>query len=72
MRVRVGFTGADGGIDIEMDDSENFVKDLENALDAGKQIVWVDTTDGNTYGVAVAKITYVQLEGEKERLVGFA
>ncbi len=72
MRVRVGFSGPEGGIDIETEDSESFVKEIESALVAGKHLVWVDTTDGNSFGVAVDKITYIQLEGDKERLVGFA
>ena len=72
MRVRVGFSGGDSGIDIELEDSESFVKDIESALDAGKALVWVDNLDGNTFGIAVGRITYIQLEGDKERLVGFA
>ena len=72
MRVRVGFSGSDGGIDIEMEDSESFIKDIENALDGGRALVWVDNLDGDTFGVAVANITYIHLEGDKERMVGFA
>ena len=72
MRVRIGFSGADSGIDIEMEDSENFVKDLESALQGGKPLIWADDADGGTYGVAVSNVTFVHLEGDKERLVGFA
>lgn len=72
MRVQVGFSGADGGIDIEMEDSESFVKELESALEVGKPLIWADNVDGSTYGIAVSKVTYVHLEGDKERLVGFA
>lgn len=72
MRVRIGFAGADGGIDIEMEDSESFVNDLEAALLAGKSLIWADHVDGSSYGIAVANVTYIHLEGDKERLVGFA
>jgi hypothetical protein len=72
MRVQVGFSGADSGIDIEMEDSESFVKDLESALEAGKPLIWADNVDGSTYGIAVSKVTYIHLEGDTERLVGFA
>lgn len=72
MRVQVGFSGADGGIDIEMEDSESFVKELESALEVGKPLIWADNVDGSTYGIAVSKVTYIHLEGDKERLVGFA
>ncbi len=72
MRVQVGFSGADSGIDVEMEDSESFVKELESALEAGKLLIWADDVDGSTYGIAVSKVTYVHLEGDKERLVGFA
>ncbi len=72
MRVRIGFSGADGGIDIEMEDSESFVKDLDAALEAGKAMIWADHIDGSSYGIAVGNVNYVHLEGDKERLVGFA
>ncbi len=72
MRVRIGFSGADSGIEIEMEDSESFVKDLESALEAGKALIWADDLEGSTYGIAVSQVTYVHLEGDKERLVGFA
>ena len=72
MRVRVGFSGSVSGIDIEMEDSESFIKDVENALDGGRSLVWVDNLDGDTFGVAVANITYIHLEGDTERMVGFA
>ena len=71
MRVQVGFSGTESGIDIEMEDSESFVQDLESALETGKPLIWADNVDGSTYGIAVAKVTYIHLEGDKERLVGF-
>ena len=72
MRVQVGFSGADSGIDVEMEDSESFVKELESALETDKPLIWADDVDGSTYGIAVSKVTYIHLEGDKERLVGFA
>ncbi len=72
MRVQVGFSGTDSGIDVEMEDSESFVKELESALEAGKPLIGADDVDGSTYGIAVSKVTYIHLEGDKDRLVGFA
>ncbi len=55
-----------------MEDSESFVKDLDAALEAGKAMIWADHIDGSSYGIAVGNVNYVHLEGDKERLVGFA
>ena len=72
MRVRIGLAETSHDVDVEIDDPEAFMKEVESALDGGKSILWLDDEEGHRYGVAVNKIAYVHLEGEKERIVGFA
>ena len=71
MRVRIGLADASHDVEVEVGDGDAFMKDIEAALDGNKSMVWLDDPEGNKYGIAVNRITYVHLEGEKERIVGF-
>ena len=72
MRVRSGLAETSHDVDVEVEDAEAFKKDIEAALDGDRSIIWLKDADGNSYGVAVTKIAYVHLEGDRERIVGFA
>ena len=72
MRVRIGLAQTNHDVEVEVEDHEAFIKDVEAALDGEKSVLWLDDPDGHRYGVAVSKIAYVHLEGERERIVGFA
>jgi hypothetical protein len=69
MRVRIGLADTGSDIDVELDDGEAFVKELEAAIEAGKTLVWADDDNGR-YAIAVNKIAFVHIEGEKSRSVG--
>lgn len=69
MRVRIGLADTGSDIDVELDDGEAFVKELEAAIEAGKTLVWADDDSGR-YAIAVNKIAFVHIEGEKSRSVG--
>lgn len=71
MRVRIGLSDTPREVEIVVDDLDAFVKDLEQAVESGKAMIWADDGDGHRYGVAAAKIAYVHVEGERERRVGF-
>lgn len=71
MRVRIGLADASQDLEVEVDDAESFMADIEAAFDEDKSIIWLDDPDGHKYGIAVQRITFVHLEGEKERIVGF-
>ena len=63
-------TGHD--VEVEVEDADAFMNEVEEALGGAKAVLWLDDPDGHKYGVAVSKIAFVHLEGEKERIVGFA
>ena len=71
MRVRIGLAETSHDVEVEVEDTEAFVAEIESALNDGKAMIWVDDPDGHKYGIAVARIAFVHLEGEKERTVGF-
>ena len=71
MRVRIGMAETNHDVEVEVEDAESFMAEIESALDGGKSMIWVDDPDGHKYGIAVARIAFVHLEGEKERIVGF-
>jgi len=71
VRVRIGLADASHDVEVEVGDGDSFIKDIEAALEADKSMIWLDDSEGNKYGIAVSRITYVRLEGESERTVGF-
>lgn len=71
MRIRIGLTQTNHDVEAVVDDAEAFMQEVESALDGGKPMLWVTDPDGHKYGIAVARIAYVHLEAEKERIVGF-
>lgn len=72
MRVRIGLAETNHDVEVEVEDHEAFMQQVEAALDGEKSVLWLDDPDGHRYGVAVSRIAYVHLEGERERIVGFA
>jgi hypothetical protein len=59
-------------VEAEVEDADAFMAEVESALDGDKSMLWVADPDGHKYGIAVSRIAYVHLEGERERVVGFA
>ncbi|MBT8216408.1 MAG: DUF3107 family protein [Acidimicrobiia bacterium] len=72
MRVRIALAETGHDVEVEVEDAEAFMKEFEEALGGARAVLWLDDPDGHKYGVAVSKIAFVHLEGERERIVGFA
>ena len=70
MRVRIGLADTGTDVDVDLADVDAFVKELEAAIESGKALLWVQDPERGRYGVAVDKIAYVHVEGEKTRSVG--
>lgn len=71
MRVRIGLAETSHDVEVEVEDVDAFIGEVESALDGGRSMIWVDDPDGHKYGIAVSRIAFIHLEGEKERIVGF-
>ncbi len=70
MRVRIGLADTGTDVDVDIDDVDSFVKELEAAIDSGKAFIWVEDPERGRYAVAVEKIAFIHIEGEKSRSVG--
>ena len=70
MRVRIGLADTGTDVDVDLADVDAFVKELEAAIESGKALLWVQDPERGRYGIAVDKIAYVHVEGEKTRSVG--
>ncbi|MGI9648619.1 MAG: DUF3107 family protein [Acidimicrobiia bacterium] len=70
MRVRIGLADTGTDIDVDLEDVDAFVKELEAAIESSAALMWVEDPERGRYGISVAKIAYVHVEGEKTRSVG--
>jgi hypothetical protein len=64
VKVRIGLDGA-RELEFDVPDGETLVKDVETAITRGDTLMWVTDARGDRHGVAVAKIAFVEVEGEK-------
>ena len=60
-------------LEFEVDDPEALVDALETGLAAGAEIIWITDNKANRYGIRVANLAFVEIEGEDQRSgVGFS
>ncbi len=64
VKVRIGLEGV-RELEFDVDDGEKLIKDVEAAISKGDALLWVTDARGDRHGLAVAKIAFVQVEGEK-------
>ena len=71
VKVRIGLEGV-RELEFDVDDGEKLIKDIDAAIAKGGGLLWVKDARGDRHGLAVAKIAFVQVEGEKAAgVVGF-
>jgi hypothetical protein len=72
MKVRIGIANTDRLIEIEVDDSKSFRKEIEKAVDEGG-LGWFKDSKGRSVGIPARNIAFIEIEdSEGERTVGFA
>jgi hypothetical protein len=64
VRVRIGLEGA-RELEFDIDDGDALIKDVEAAIEKGEALMWVTDARGDRHGLAVGKVAFVQVEGEK-------
>ena len=70
MRARIGVAE---GREFEIEASDDFVKQVEQAFADGAGILWTKDLKGNAIGVPVARIAYVVVDDQEGKVqVGFA
>lgn len=71
VKVRIGLEGA-RELEFDVPDGDALIKDVETAMKKGEGMMWVTDAGGDRHGVAIGKIAFVQVEGEKASgAVGF-
>ena len=70
-RVKIGITYAPRELDIDVADGDAFMTEFEQVVNGAAKVWWIDDQEGHRHGIVVDKIAYVDVEAERERLVGF-
>jgi len=72
VKVKIGVTFAPREIEVEIADVDAFVAEFESAMTSGSTVWWVTDSTGRRRGLVVDKVSYVDIEAEQDRTVGFA
>ena len=71
VKVKIGVTFASREIEIEIEDVDAFVLEFEAAMTSDSAVWWVTDSSGWRRGLIVDKVSYVEIEPERDRTVGF-
>lgn len=71
VNVKIGVTFAPREIEIEIEDVDDFVSEFESAMTGDSSVWWIIDATGRRRGLVVDKVSYVDIEPERDRLVGF-
>ena len=72
MKVRIGISNTDKLIELEVDDSKTFKKQIEKAVQDGT-LGWFTDSKGRSVAVPANNIAFIEMEdAEGETQVGFA
>ncbi len=71
VKVKIGVTFAPREIELEVDDVDAFVAEFEEAMASASSVWWVIDSSGRRRGLVVDKVSYVDIEAEKDRKIGF-
>jgi hypothetical protein len=70
-KVKIGITHSAREIEVEVDDSDVFMRDFEAMVNSGQRLWWVTDQQGNRHGLVVERIAYVEVAPERDRTIGF-
>ena len=70
-KVKIGLTQSGRELEVEVADSEVFIREFEAMLSNGKKLWWVTDPHGNRHGLVVDRIAYVEVAPERDRSIGF-
>lgn len=72
MKARIGVADSSKVVEIEVEDAADLRSQVEEALDAGQNMVWFTDVKGRTVGVPTQRVAFVEIDSEEDRRVGFA
>ena len=71
VKVKIGVTFAPREIELEVEDVDAFVAEFEAAMASESSVWWVTDPSGRRRGLVVDKVSYVDIESEREKTIGF-
>lgn len=73
MKARIGVADSAKVIEVEVESSEKFRSEMEEAFASDQEVYWFTDVKRHAVGVPVSRIAYVEIETEdSQRKVGFA
>ena len=70
-KVKIGITHSARDIEIEVEDSDAFMRDFEAMVSGTEKLWWVTDQQGNRHGLVVDRLAYVEVGPDHDRTVGF-
>lgn len=70
-KVKIGITHSAREIEVEVEDSEAFMRVFDEMVSGDQKLWWVTDQQGNRHGLVVARIAYVEVAPERDRTSGF-
>ncbi len=71
VKVKIGVTFAPREIELEIEDVDAFVAEFEAAMESDAKVWWVIDSEGRRRGLVADKVSYVDIEPERDRTIGF-
>ncbi|HDH02917.1 MAG TPA: DUF3107 domain-containing protein [Actinobacteria bacterium] len=71
VNVRIGIADATREIELEVEEPESLEAELDKAFSDGTSVYWITDSNGNRFGIPMARIAYVEIIGEQRTSVGF-
>lgn len=73
MQARIGVAESGKVVEVEVEDPEEFRRQVEEIFSDERQVFWFTDTKRRSVGIPVARIAYVEIDPEDgTRQVGFA
>ncbi len=71
VKVKIGVTFAPREIELEIEDVDAFATEFEAAMESDAKVWWVIDSEGRRRGLVADKVSYVDIEPERDRTIGF-
>lgn len=73
MKIRVGIVDTEKVVELEIEDTEEFGRELSANFEAEETLLWFTDNRGRRVAIPLDKVAYVEIEGGPEQhKVGFA
>ncbi len=71
MKVKIGIAESNRVVEVEIDDVESFEKMLDEQFADMNGLIWFEDVKDRRVGVPKAHVTFVEIDTDRERTVGF-